>query len=245
MFDLTGRVALATGAGGNRIGTGAAIARALALQGAHVVVNDIDEASARRTAADIKSRGGAATVALFDVTDPAAVNAGLTAAVAEVGPIDILAAAAGGGPVGRFQEMDPDVFEASVRLNLLGAVYTIRAVLGGMSERGYGRIVVIASAAGAVGIPMGVSAYGSAKAGLMGFVRHLAAEVGPAGVTVNAVAPGLVTPTAEITDSANFTPVGRTGTPEDVGALCVYLASDEAAWMTGQSIHINGGAYMH
>lgn len=245
MFELHGKVALATGAGGKRIGTGAAIAKALASQGAHVIVNDIDEPTAVATAEAIRAAGGSATVAVFDVTDPSAVASGIAAAVAEAGPVDILAAAAGGGPVGLFRDMDPATFEASVRLNYFGAVYCTRAVLDGMVERGYGRLVMIGSAAGVVGIPMGVSAYGSAKAGLMGFVRQLAAEVGPAGVTVNSVAPGLVTPTAEKTDPANFTPVGRTGTPEDIGALCVYLASDEAAWLTGQAIHINGGSYMN
>ena len=244
MFDLTGKVALVTGAGGNRVGTGAGIAQALASQGAHVIVSDVDEASATRTTATIRAAGGSATLAVFDVTDQSAVLSGVSAAVEVAGPIDILAAGAGGGPIGLFDEMDPAVFEASVRLNLFGAVYCTRAVIGGMCERGYGRVVVVASAAGAVGLPMGVSAYGSAKAGLMGFIRHLAAEVGPSGVTANAVAPGLVTTHVEPSDPSSYTPVGRTGTPADIGPLCVYLASDEAAWLTGQSIHINGGSYM-
>lgn len=245
MFDLHGKVALATGAGGKRIGTGAGIAKALGAQGAHVIVSDIDEPTAVATAEAIRGAGGSASVAVFDVTDPAAVADGVAAAVGAAGPIDILAAAAGGGPIGLFRDMDPATFEASVRLNFLGAVYTTRAVLDHMTEVGYGRLVYIASAAGAVGIPMGVSAYGAAKAGLMGFVRQLAAEVGPAGVTANSIAPGLVTTTAEPADPANFTPMGRTGTPEDIGALCVYLASEESGWVTGQSIHINGGSYMH
>jgi NAD(P)-dependent dehydrogenase (short-subunit alcohol dehydrogenase family) len=241
VFDLSGRVALVTGAGGTSVGTGAAIARGLAAQGALVVVNDVDGPAADRVVDEITAAGGGATAAIFDVTDQAAVLDGVSAAAAAVGPIDILVASAGGGPVGLFRDMDPDVFERSIRLNLFGAVHCTRAVVDGMCERAHGRVIVVASSAGSVGLSMGVSAYGAAKAGVAGFVRHLAAELGPSGVTVNAVAPGLVTSGIEAFASA---PVKRTGVPDDIGPLCVYLASEESAYMTGQTVHINGGSYM-
>jgi len=240
VFDLSGKVALVTGAGGKRVGTGAGIAEALASQGAHVIVNDLDETAATGTLEAIRSAGGSASLAVFDVTDHHQVDAGVAAAVAEVGPVDILAASAGGGPIGQFVDLDPVAFEKSVQLNFFAAVYCTRAVLPAMRERRYGRIVVVASAAGSVGLAMGTSAYGSAKAGLMGFIRHLAWEVGPYGITANSIAPGLVTSVVESSDA----PVGRSGTPEDLGPLCVYLASNEAAWLTGQAIQINGGSYM-
>ncbi len=240
MFDLSGKVALVTGAGGKRIGTGAGIAEALASQGAHIIVNDIDELSASRTMAAIEAAGGSASLAVFDVTDPDAVAAGVAAAARDAGPIDILAASAGGGPIGQFLELDPAVFEHSVRLNFFGAVYCARAVLPEMRELRYGRIVLVASVAGSVGGSIGITAYGGAKAGLAGFMRHLATEMGPYGITINAIAPGLVTSTVESADG----PLGRSGTPQDIGALAVYLASEEASWMTGQTIQINGGTYM-
>jgi NAD(P)-dependent dehydrogenase (short-subunit alcohol dehydrogenase family) len=240
VFDLSGKVALVTGAGGKRIGTGAGIAEALASQGAHVIVNDVDELSASRTVTAIEAAGGSASLSVFDVTDPESVTAGVADAARDAGPIDILAASAGGGPIGQFLELDPAVFENSVRLNFFGAVYCARAVLPEMRELRYGRIVLVASAAGSVGLSMGTSAYGGAKAGLTGFMRHLAWEMGPYGITINAIAPGLVTSTIESADG----PVGRTGTPQDLGALAVYLASEEASWLTGQTIQINGGSYM-
>ena len=244
MFDLSGKVALVTGAGGVRVGTGRGIALALAAQGAQVLVNDLDPGAVSATVEAITAAGGTASGAVFDVTDARSVEAGVAAATEATGPVDILVCSAGGGPIGRFRETGQEVFERAVALNLYGVVSCTRAVLEPMCDRGQGRIVVVASGAGAVGLAMGVSAYGAAKAGVMGFVRHLAVEVGPLGVTVNAVAPGLVTSTAETSPEFIDAPVGRSGTPEDVGALCVYLASDEASWLTGQSIHLNGGSYM-
>jgi NAD(P)-dependent dehydrogenase (short-subunit alcohol dehydrogenase family) len=244
VFDLSGKVALVTGGGGGRVGTGRGLCTALAAQGAHVIVNDRDPAAAEATRAAIEAAGGQASVSVFDVTDREAVTAGVAEATAQAGPVDILVTAAGGAGLRQFADMSDDQFAADIELNLMGTVTCVHAVLGPMVERRWGRVVAIASAAGAVGIDIGVAGYGTAKAGVMGFVRLLAAEVGRFGVTANAIAPGLVLAQATTEGMGADNPVGRCGTPSDLGPLCVYLASEEAAWVTGQSIHINGGTYM-
>ena len=244
MFDLSGRVALVTGGGGRRVGTGAGLATALAAQGAHVIVNDVDPEAAASTAAAITAAGGRASVSVFDVTDEAAVRDGVAQAVAAAGPVDILVTAAGGAGLTQFRDMTAEAFARDLDLNLMGTVRCVQAVIDPMCERGYGRIVAIASAAGAVGIDIGVAGYGTAKAGVMGFIRLLAAEVGRSGVTANAIAPGLVQASVQTTGMGAANPVGRCGVPDDLGPLAVYLSSEEASWVTGQSIHINGGTYM-
>ncbi len=248
MFELTGRVALVTGAGQ---GVGVGIARALAAQGAAVAVNDLDAARAAATVAQLVQSGGRATAAPFDVTDPDGVAAGVQAAADELGgPVDILVNNAG-VPVGmaltQFRRLDPSDWRRYVDLNLYGSMHCMRAVVDGMCERGWGRIVQISSGAGHTGSRIGISLYGASKSGIEGFVRHLAHEVARDGVTVNTVALGLMTTGGDDLDPAlvamaRQVPVGRLGRPEDVGAAVVYLASDEAAWMTGQTIDLNGGA---
>jgi NAD(P)-dependent dehydrogenase (short-subunit alcohol dehydrogenase family) len=248
MFDLTGRVALVTGAGQ---GVGAGIARCLAERGATVAVNDVVTDRAAAGAAAIRSAGGRAVAAPFDVTDGATVAAGVAAIAAEVGPVDVLVNNAGnagtpGMVVTPFREMDPALWERFVAVNLFGPLHCTKAVLDGMCERGWGRVITIASEAGVAGTALGISIYGAAKSGAIGFVRHLALEVAGTGVTVNAVAPGLMG-VQEISERtrrlAGGIPVGRLGAPEDIGAACVYLASDEAAWVTGQTLNVNGGSH--
>jgi NAD(P)-dependent dehydrogenase (short-subunit alcohol dehydrogenase family) len=248
MFDLTGRVALVTGAGQS---VGAGIARSLADRGAAVVVNDVVAARADDVAAAIVASGGRASAVAFDVTDRAAVDAGVATAVAALGPIDILVNNAGnaGAPgtvVEQFRDMDPATWDRFVDVNLFGALHCTKAVIDGMCTRGWGRVVTIASEAGVEGTALGISIYGAAKSGSIGFMRHLALEVARTGVTVNAVAPGLmgVQELSERTQKmAAAIPVGRLGRPEDIGAACVYLASDEAAWVTGQTLNVNGGSH--
>lgn len=248
MFDLTGRVALVTGAGQ---GVGAGIARCLADRGATVAVNDVVADRAEAGAAAIRSAGGRAVAVPFDVTDGAAVAAGIAAVATEVGPVDVLVNNAGnagtpGMVVTPFREMDPALWERFVAVNLFGPLLCTKAVIDGMCERGWGRVIVIASEAGVAGTALGISIYGAAKSGSIGFVRHLALEVAGTGVTVNAVAPGLMG-VQEISERtrrmAGGIPVGRLGAPEDIGAACVYLASDEAAWVTGQTLNVNGGSH--
>jgi 3-oxoacyl-[acyl-carrier protein] reductase len=242
MFDLTGRVALVTGAGQ---GVGDGIASALAAQGATVVVNDIVAARATAVAETLTGQGLAARASAFDVTDLDAVKA----AVADLGPVDILVNNAGNGgaermQVGSFRELDPAAWEGPIRVNLYGVLHCCKALIDGMCERGWGRIITISSGAGTTGVGIGVSPYSAGKGGGIAFTRTLAVEVARLGVTANCVAIGLMgTPDPDRTARlARSIPVGRTGTPDDVAAACVWLASDEAAWVTGQTIQVNGGA---
>jgi len=247
MFDLSGRVALVTGAGQN---VGAGIARRLAAQGAAVAVNDLFEDRARAMAEAIAAAGGKAVAAPFDVTRADAVAAGVERAATALGPIDILVNNAGVPPamgLVRFRDMDPAEWRRFVDLNLYGVLHCTRAVIDGMVERGFGRIVTISSGAGQTGLAIGVSLYGAAKAGAIGFSRHLALEVAGTGVTVNTVSLGLMSNVAgaEATQAlAASVPCKRLGTPEDVAAAVLYLASDEASWVTGQTLGVNGGSFV-
>jgi NAD(P)-dependent dehydrogenase (short-subunit alcohol dehydrogenase family) len=242
VFDLTGRVALVTGAGQ---GVGAGIARALAAQGATVVVNDLRAERAEETAAQIKDAGGSASVSAFDVIDYDAV----TSAVEEIGAVDVLvnnAGNAGAETMGlvQFRDTEPAGWRGPIDVNLYGVLHCSRAVINGMCDRGFGRVITISSGAGVTGLNIGVSPYAAGKGGAISFMRHLAAETARSGVTANSVALGLMQAArSEATAAAaRAIPVGRTGTPEDVGAICVYLASNEAAWMTGQTLHLDGGS---
>jgi NAD(P)-dependent dehydrogenase (short-subunit alcohol dehydrogenase family) len=246
MFDLRGRVALVTGAGQ---GVGAGIARLLAAQGATVAVNDVREERATGTVEAITGQGGRAVAVGFDVTDLASVQAGVASVEREFGPIDVLVNNAGNGGVPgmkptQFRESDPATWRSPIDVNLYGVMNCCYAVINGMCDRGWGRVITIASGAGMVGLNIGVSPYAAGKGGSIGFMRHLASETARQGVRANTIALGLMTnPNPSVTDGLRRQiPAGRTGTPEDVGAFCVYLASDEAEWMTGQTIHLNGGS---
>jgi 3-oxoacyl-[acyl-carrier protein] reductase len=242
LFDLTGRTALVTGAGQN---VGAGIARSLAGQGATVAVNDIEPERAHSLADEIAAAGGNAIAAPFDVTDLAVVVDG----VATIGAVDILVNNAGNGGAQPmrpqpFREMPPEAWDGPIRVNLYGVMHCCHAVIGGMCERGWGRIITISSGAGTRGVNIGVAPYSAGKGGGISFTRTLALEVAATGVTANTLAIGLMgmpdpTITARI---ARSIPVGRTGMPDDIAAACVWLASNEAAWVTGQTIELNGGA---
>jgi 3-oxoacyl-[acyl-carrier protein] reductase len=243
MFDLSGRVALVTGGGQNQ---GAGIARALASRGAAVAVNDVVGERAETVAKEI-ARGGRALAAPFDVTDLAAVTAGVARVERELGPVDVLVNNAGvpeGMGVAPFREMDPELWRRYVDLNLYGVVNCCKAVIDGMCARRFGRVITISSGAGQTGLALGVSLYAAGKGGAIAFMRHLALESARFSVTANTLALGLMSNAggAEVTAAlAKTVPLGRLGTPEDVGAACVYLASNEAGWMTGQTIGLNGG----
>jgi len=247
MFDLSGRCALVTGAGQ---GVGAGIARMLAARGAGVAVNDLRIERAAGTAAAIRGNGGEAYSLAFDVTDHEAVTAGVTDVVQSLGAVDILVNNAGNGGAEAmrplpFRDTEPAAWEGPVRVNLYGVLHCSRAVIRGMCERRWGRIITIASGAGVVGLDIGVAAYGAGKGGAIAFMRHLAIENASFGVTANTLALGLMEmeqPGDITARMARSIPVGRLGRPDDVGASCVYLASEEASWMTGQTIHLNGGA---
>jgi len=225
---------------------GAGIVRVLAAAGAEVVVNDLHAARAEAVAADVVAAGGSARALAFDVTDRDAV----LAAVAASGPVDVLVNNAGIPETmrpTRFADFDPADWDPYVQVNLYGVLNCCHAVVGGMVERGFGRVVTISSGAGVVGLSIGVSLYGAGKGGALAFMRHLAVELGRTGVTANSVALGLMEmkPGADrtVTEAmARQVPVGRLGTGTDVGHLVAYLASEEAAWLTGQTIHLNGGS---
>lgn len=247
LFDLSGKVALVTGAGQN---VGAGIARVLAGQGAAVAVNDIRVERAADTVREIEAAGGRAMAVGFDVTDYDDVVAGVERVVAELGPVDILVNNAGnGGAEGmkptKFRESDPASWRGPIDVNLYGVMNCSRAVVNPMVDRGWGRIVTIASGAGVVGLNIGVSPYGGGKGGAIGFMRHLAVENARAGVTANTLAIGLMPVMGDrsVTEAlAKQIPTGRTGLPEDIGYACAYLTSNEAEWVTGQTIHVNGGS---
>jgi 3-oxoacyl-[acyl-carrier protein] reductase len=244
MFDLTGRTALVTGAGQH---TGAGIARLLAQRGAAVGVNDLVAERARASSEAIAAAGGRAHPVAFDVTDLEAVRAGVSELEGALGPVDILVNNAGVPPdmqLERFREMDPSGWSRYIDLNLYGVLHCAKCVVDGMCDRGWGRIITISSAAGVMGFEIGVSLYGAAKGGAISFMRHLAMEVARRGVTVNSLALGMMGHSAGAATEAlaASVPVGRLGEPEDIGAAVVYLASEEASWVTGQTIGISGGA---
>ena len=251
MFDLTGRVALVTGAGQ---GVGVGIAEALAARGASVAVNDLDAERAERTVGVLVDSGATVCAVPFDVTDRAAVEAGVVHAESALGgPVDILVNNAGipaGMSLSPFRQLDPADWSRYVDLNLYGSMHCIRAVLDGMCERGWGRIVQISSGAGHTGTRLGISLYGASKSAIEGLVRHVSQEVARDGVTVNTLALGLMSPRPDDADDldpalaslARQVPVGRLGRPDDVGPAVVYLVSAEASWITGQTIDLNGGA---
>lgn len=251
MFELHNRTALITGAGQ---GVGAGIAERLAEQGALVVVNDLDEARAHATAKKIREAGHLAKALVFDVTDLDSVTDAVRSFERDAAPIDILvnnAGNAGGGTFRPrpFRESEPDEWRRFTDVNLFGVMNCAKAVLDGMANRGHGRVITIASGSGVVGQAIGVSLYAAAKGGAIAFMRHLAMETAADGITANTIALGMIDPATSgrvanhTRELAKRIPVGRVGLPDDAGALCAYLASDQAAWITGQTLHLNGGSY--
>jgi NAD(P)-dependent dehydrogenase (short-subunit alcohol dehydrogenase family) len=241
VFDLSRRTALVTGAGQN-IGTG--IARTLAARGATVYVNDVLVDRAEAVAESIRVDGGHAVAAPFDVTDSGAVGT----AVAGIGPVDVLVNNAGNGGdrsmvLKPFLDLTPDDWRAAIDVNLYGVLNCCHAVLAGMVERGWGRVITISSLAGTMGTRLGVTPYSAGKGGALAFMRSLALENARSGITATSIALGLMdTGSGETTgEIARSIPVGRRGTPADVAALCAYLAADESSWITAQTIHLDGG----
>jgi 3-oxoacyl-[acyl-carrier protein] reductase len=224
------------------VGTG--IAASLAAAGAAVAVNDLVP---ERAAAGAEALGDVAVAVPFDVTDLPAVRAGVAEVERSLGPVDVLVNNAGiptaGFPQTTFAESDPALWRRFVDLNLYGVLHCTHAVVGGMCERGRGRVVTISSEAGRLGLGIGVSLYGAAKAGAVGLMRHLAVEVAPFGVTANCLSLGLMdnVPGEWAEAMARRVPRGRLGSPADAGAAVVFLASDEAGWITGQVLPVNGG----
>jgi len=246
MFELNGKVALVTGAGQ---GVGAGIATVLAGQGAAVAVNDLDPDRASSTVDAIVADGGSAVAVPFDVTDYAAVVAGVAAARAALGPVDIMVANAGipaaGMPQVAFVDTTPELWRRFIDLNLYGVLHCAHAALPSMCERGWGRVIVISSEAGRLGLDINVALYGAGKAGAVGLLRHVAMEVAPMGVTMNALSLGLMNNVSgDWADAiARTVPRRRLGSPTDIGAAVAFLASDAADWITAQVLPVNGGSH--
>jgi 3-oxoacyl-[acyl-carrier protein] reductase len=245
MLDLTGKVALVTGASR---GIGAAIAKGLAAQGATVVAGARGE-NAKQNVAEIVAKGGKAEAATLDVTDPAAVDTVVKDALGRHARIDILVNNAGIARDQLMMRMKRDDWDAVIATNLTAAYTCTQAVLRPMIKQRGGRIIVISSVVGQMGNAGQVN-YAASKAGLIGMAKALAREVASRGITVNVVAPGMIDTdmTKALTESASGNwalqiPLGRLGTPEDVAHTVCFLASDEAAYITGQVIAVNGGMY--
>ena len=250
MFDgkvLAGRVAIVTGAGR---GIGEGVARAYGAQGAKVAVVDLNQDSAEQVAKAIREAGGQAQAFACNVADREAVDKTVADVVAKLGPVDILVNNAGITRDNLLMRMKDEEWNDILDTNLSSVFRLSRAVLRPMMKARYGRIVSIASVVGTAG-NAGQTNYSAAKAGMIGFSKSLAQEVGSRGITVNCVAPGFIDtdmtralPEAARTKLLERIPLGKLGTPEDIANAVVFLASDEAGYVTGTTLHVNGGMYM-
>jgi len=245
MFDLTGKRALVTGATG---GLGEAIARRLHAQGAHVAISGTREAKLQDLANDLGER---AAVTPCNLSDADAVD-GLVKQAAEAmdGGVDILVSNAGLTRDGLLMRMKDDDWETVIKVNLEAYFRLAKSCLRGMMKARHGRIIGITSVVGVTGNP-GQANYAASKAGMIGFSKSLAQEVASRGVTVNCIAPGFIASpmTDALTDAQKDAiltkiPAGSLGNGDDIANAVLYLASDEAAYVTGQTLHVNGGMAM-
>ena len=244
MFDLTGKTALVTGATG---GLGGTIARALHASGAAVAVSGTRREALEQIAGELADRGHVLPCNLADRDDTETL---VSRAEAAMGRLDILVANAGITRDGLLVQMRDQDWDEVINVNLTATFRLARAAARGMMRRRFGRIIGITSVVGTTGNP-GQGNYAAAKAGMIGLIKSLAQEYATRGVTANCVAPGFIqTP---MTDKLNAkqreailarVPAGRLGAPADIAAAVVYLASDEAAYVTGQTLHVNGGMAM-
>jgi 2-hydroxycyclohexanecarboxyl-CoA dehydrogenase len=247
------RVALVTGAAS---GIGRAIAQALASAGCAIAVGDLDAAACAEVASQLQAGGGTALATALDVTDTSAVASAVEAAASGLGTIDVLVNCAGWDEFKAFLDTDEAFWRRVIAINYEGALRTTHALLGGMIDRGYGRIVNIASDAARVGSAQ-EAVYAGAKAGVVAFTKTIAREAARHGVTANAVCPGptetplLDAMTEQAPDSERLVaaltravPMRRLGTPAEVAAAVAFLASEQAGYITGQTLSVSGGLTM-
>jgi 3-oxoacyl-[acyl-carrier protein] reductase len=248
MFRLDDRIALVTG--GSR-GIGRACCEALAGQGATVVVNYVKgEAAAREVASAIAATGGKADVVGFDVADSKSVDAAVDGIVKRHGRLDVLVANAGLAIDGLLLRLKDEDLERLFATNVRGAIACARAASRSMMRNRHGRIIFMSSVVGEMG-NVGQTAYAATKAALIGAAKSIAREYASRSVTANVIAPGYIDTdmTASMTTEqkdmlAKIIPLGRTGAARDIATACVYLASDEAGYVTGQILRVNGGMHM-
>jgi 2-hydroxycyclohexanecarboxyl-CoA dehydrogenase len=251
---MSNRVALVTGAAQ---GIGKGIATAMAAQGFRVAIADMNIETATQTAKDITESGGTAVAVEINVTDTASVAAAVRAIEAELGPVEIVVNNAGWDDFMPFVATSEEFWDKVLDINFKGALRVIKAVLPGMMERGFGRVINIGSDAGRVGSSL-EAVYSGAKGGIIAFTKTLAREVAAKGITANTVCPGPTDTPALRTfaDGAGqdaekviggmirAVPMKRLGTPEDVGPAVAFLASDAAGFITGQTLSVSGGLTM-
>jgi len=248
MKRLEQRTAIVTGAAQ---GIGRAIARGFAREGASVVIADVNQESARTVKNEIEAGGGKALAIRTDVSDESSVQAMAKESLAEFGRVDILVNNAGIFPTSSVEEMSEEDWDRVIGTNLVGAFLCAKAVVPKFLEQGSGRIISLTSGRAFQGAKNGAH-YAASKAGIIGFSKSLALELAPHGITVNVICPG-ITDTAqprghqteeEMYAQGQRIPLGRIGQPEDLVGPAVFLASGAAAFVTGQTILVNGGSIM-
>lgn len=254
-FRLDGQAALITGAGSER-GIGREIGLAYAAAGASVGLADVDEDGVRAAARAVRAAGGEAMPLHMDATDPGSVSAAVAAFERELGPVDILVNSAGISRSTPLWEIGLEEFDLIMGINVRGGFLCLKAVLPGMMRRRRGRIVWLSSVAGKQGGGIfGTSHYAASKAAVIGLCQAAARELGPYGITSNAIAPGFVdtgivarSSSQEVEDKvrvsvAGSVPLRRVATAKDIACAALYLASDAAAYVTGEILDVNGGSY--